>query len=65
MFQQKMKKNIIKDESVERSSNPPSSKNSFRVRPLNSKKLIEELIRINEQERILQAEILELHNNTK
>ena len=63
-----MKKNVVKDtvNDAEKNSSPPSSKNSFRVRQFgNNKKMVEELMRINEEERTLQAEILELHNATK
>ena len=50
-FQMKINKNNIKDSSTEKEiSSPPSSKNSFRMKNnLGSKKLIEELLRINEE----------------
>ena len=57
----KMNKNIVKDVSndKDRSSKlttPPSSKNSFRIRNQHqSKKLIEELLKINEEEKIMQG----------
>lgn len=56
-----MNKNIVKDVSndKDRSSKlttPPSSKNSFRIRNQHqSKKLIEELLKINEEEKIMQG----------
>lgn len=64
-----MNKNIVKDsqaDEISKISSPPSSKNSFRIKNHpNSKKLIEDLLRINEEERKLQAEILRYHNDTK
>lgn len=56
-FQQKINKNIIKDEkshekerkSIKNQSTPPSSKNSFRIRnKIPNKKLMDNLLRINE-----------------
>lgn len=62
-FQQKMNRNIIRDqEKSEKQSTPPTSKHSIRIRnPTLNKKVMEELLRINEEERRVQGEILELH----
>lgn len=60
-FQMKMNKNIVKDTNTEKDrssklTTPPSSKNSFRIRNQHqSKKLIEELLKINEEEKLMQA----------
>lgn len=56
-FQQKMNRNIIKDKDTsEKASTPPTSKHSIRIRnPAMAKKMMEELLRINEEERRLQT----------
>ena len=66
----RMNKNIVKDPITENDHfgkvSTPESKNSFRVRSVTgSKKLIDELLRINEEERKLQSEIMHLHTSSK